>query len=229
MSDHHVERVGSSTADFGIREVVTIGVDARPTSIELLLVPADHTLPREWRLVGDTPTAGAVAAVERWRAAFTPVVLCVEPTREASLHGPDAHVGGLFTVDGPPAAPSTAAEALPLNIAEVCGQSYLWVTTGRGTLLHLTSVAEPGRPGRPAADTGARGLAALDAYDLPALVASTWSARTLCGLRWQQMAAHEAELDAWTAGMARGPVWSFLCPVCGAVATNDVANPYHPG
>jgi hypothetical protein len=102
----------------------------------------------------------------------------------------------------------------PNTIAAGVG-TLLLVTMPSGRVLHLAASSDM------AITRWAVGLLTppVDPWSIQAfqseLTAATWAPRTMCGLRWREMADAGAELDALLASAEEHWSWGgHICPVC---------------
>jgi hypothetical protein len=111
-----------------------------------------------------------------------------------------------------------ADQLLPLNTVSIAERVYLRVTTDYEPSVHLACKRTEwaGRGPRSAVATRHtdQGLRHLCSYDASDLLFPMWTRRTLCGLRWKEMADHDAEVSAIVSGLAGDARTSYVCDVC---------------
>lgn len=118
-----------------------------------------------------------------------------------------------------PLEPGPGIALLPPNTVQIAGRGYLRVRTPDRTVLHLAAgVTRDGRPASSGRD-GQRGLDQLSDYDAGWLLAPAWTRRTLCGLGWDRMADHRAEVDLLIARLGAGAMKGYICPYCAATVS----------
>ena len=116
-------------------------------------------------------------------------------------------------------------DQLPLNTVLVATHVFLRVRPREGNAAHLAPGIDDIECSRPRAPLprgirrrGAR--ARLTGYDAVLLDAPTWSERTMCGLRWLEMASHGEELTMLTTKTAAHDASGYVCQVCATRAAS---------
>jgi hypothetical protein len=153
---------------------------------------------------GDTVVAALLGA---FVVVFTVYLLRALSGSAARTDEPD-DAGAARPIDQP----------LPLNTVNIAERVYLRVTTEYEHSLHLACKRTEwgGRGPRSAVSTRHtdQSLRDLCSYDVDDLLFPMWTRRTLCGLRWKEMADHHAEISAIVSGRTGQATTNYVCNVC---------------
>ncbi len=78
-----------------LREVRIVAATRRANDVEMCVVERGARLRDSTTIVGASLPSAAVATMQRWFAAETPLLMQVDAKQNVTLHGPTAHITGL--------------------------------------------------------------------------------------------------------------------------------------